>query len=239
MTRADLDKRPDEVAEMFDALAQRYDLLNDILSMGQVRLWRRTVARIVGAKNGDRVLDLAAGTGTSTATFTAAGADAVACDFSLGMLRAGRKRQTHTDFVAGDALRLPFADRAFDVVTISFGLRNIADTVAACAEMRRVTKPGGRLVVCEFSTITFKPLDKIYRRYVAGVLPAIARRVARNPEAYEYLAESIADWPSQPHLAAKIERAGWSSVRWRDLDLGAVAIHVGRNPGAGAHPMED
>jgi len=237
MARADLDKRPGDVAAMFDAIAGRYDLLNDLLSMGQVRLWRRAVARITGASPGDRVLDLAAGTGTSSLTFTAAGADCVACDFSLGMLRAGKSRldgsQRESEpgrlgFVAGDALRLPFRDGAFDAVTISFGLRNVADPLAGLAEMRRVTRPGGRLVVCELSAITIAPADMLYRRYLLNVLPAIARRAARNPEAYEYLAESIVDWPAQPELAGLIKTAGWSAVRWRNLSVGAVAVHVAR-----------
>jgi demethylmenaquinone methyltransferase/2-methoxy-6-polyprenyl-1,4-benzoquinol methylase len=237
MARAELDKQPGEVAAMFDGIAPRYDRLNDILSMGQVRLWRRAVARITGARPGERVLDLAAGTGTSTLTFTATGADAVACDFSLGMLQAGHAKigrgpqgsgQGELGWVAGDALRLPFRDGAFDAVTISFGLRNVADTVAALAEMRRVTRPGGRLVVCEFSAITIAPVDMLYRRYLLHVLPAIARRTARNPEAYEYLAESIVDWPAQRELAGLITAAGWSAVRWRDLSLGAVAVHVAR-----------
>jgi demethylmenaquinone methyltransferase / 2-methoxy-6-polyprenyl-1,4-benzoquinol methylase len=240
MARADLDKRPAEVAAMFDTVAGRYDLLNDILSAGQVRLWRRAVARIIGTGPGDRVLDLAAGTGTSSLTFTATGADCVACDFSLGMLRAGRSRvgsgrdggnregHGRLSFVGGDALRLPFRDGSFDAVTISFGLRNVASPTAALTEMRRVTRPGGRLVVCEFSTITIAPLDMLYRRYLIRGLPAIARRTARNPEAYEYLAESIADWPAQRELAGLIEAAGWSAVRWRDLSLGVVAVHVAR-----------
>ncbi len=257
MTRADLDKQPGDVAAMFDGIAERYDLLNDILSAGQVRLWRRAVARITGAGPGNRVLDLAAGTGTSALSFTATGADCVACDFSLGMLRAGRARAaraggppTARDYgrhlrglaggsrgvvppgklslVAGDALRLPFRDEAFDAVTISFGLRNVARPGTALAEMRRVTRPGGRLVVCEFSTITIAPLDMLYRRYLINVLPAIAQRTARNPEAYQYLAESISDWPAQRELAGVIEAAGWSAVRWRDLSLGVVAVHVAR-----------
>jgi demethylmenaquinone methyltransferase/2-methoxy-6-polyprenyl-1,4-benzoquinol methylase len=240
MARADLDKRPGDVAAMFDAIAGRYDLLNDVLSMGQVRLWRRSVARITGARPGEAVLDLAAGTGTSSLTFTGAGADCVACDFSLGMLRVGRARlgvaegsgdgvpAGRLSFAAGDALRLPFRDGAFDAVTISFGLRNVADPGQALAEMHRVTRPGGRLVVCEFSTITIAPVDMLYRRYLIHVLPAIARRTARSPEAYEYLAESITDWPAQRDLAGMIEAAGWSAVRWRDLSMGAVAVHVAR-----------
>src|SRR5690349_14180662 len=245
MPRAELDKRPGDVAAMFDAIAGRYDLLNDILSGGQVRLWRRAVARITCARTGERVLDLAAGTGTSSLTFTATGADCVACDFSIGMLRAGRARLAgaggvrgagsggnrppgRLSFVAGDALRLPFRDGAFDAVTISFGLRNVTDPGAGLSEMRRVTRPGGRLVVCEFSTITIAPADMIYRRYLLNVLPTIARRTARSPEAYEYLAESIVDWPAQRELAGLIEAAGWSAVRWRNLSLGAVAVHVAR-----------
>jgi demethylmenaquinone methyltransferase/2-methoxy-6-polyprenyl-1,4-benzoquinol methylase len=194
------------------------------------------VARIIGAGPGDRVLDLAAGTGTSALSFTATGADCVACDFSLGMLRAGRARLAgrarrgagRLGWAAGDALRLPFRDEAFDAATISFGLRNVADPGAALAEMHRVTRPGGRLVVCEFSTITIAPLDMLYRRYLTRVLPAIARRTARHPEAYTYLAESIVDWPAQRGLAGLIEAAGWSAVRWRDLSLGVVAVHVAR-----------
>ena len=237
MARADLDKQPGDVAAMFDAIAGRYDLLNDILSAGQVRLWRRAVARITGARPGERVLDLAAGTGTSSLTFTATGADAVACDFSLGMLRTGQAKtgagpqqsgQGRLGWVAGDAVRLPFRDGAFDAVTISFGLRNVADPGAGLAEMRRVTRPGGRLVVCEFSAITLAPADMLYRRYLLHALPAIARRTARSPEAYEYLAESIVDWPAQRELAGLIQAVGWSAVRWRNLSLGAVAVHVGR-----------
>jgi demethylmenaquinone methyltransferase/2-methoxy-6-polyprenyl-1,4-benzoquinol methylase len=235
MTRADLEKKPAEVAAMFDALAGRYDLMNDILSMGQVRLWRQTVKRILGAKPGDRVLDLAAGTGTSTVTFAASGADCVACDFSVGMLREGKSRgaqaragEGRVAFAAGDAMRLPFKDDSFDAVTISFGLRNVQGTQAALEEMYRVTRPGGRLVVCEFSRITVPALDMLYRRYLTGVLPEIARRVARNPVAYEYLAESITDWPAQRELAGVIRAAGWSQVKWRDITLGIVAVHVGR-----------
>src|ERR1700693_694526 len=246
MTRADLDKQTGDVAAMFDGIAARYDLLNDILSGGHVRVWRRAVARVAGAGPGAGVLDLAAGTGTSSLSFTATGADCVACDFSLGMLRAGRSRigdgQRREEggrlgWAAGDALRLPFRDGAVDAVAISVGLGNVADPGAALAEMRRVTRPGGRLVVCEFSTITIAPVDMIYRRYLINVLPAIARRTARNAEAYQYLAESVADWPAQRELAGVIEAAGWSAVRWRDLSLGVVAVHVARRaPEASGRP---
>jgi demethylmenaquinone methyltransferase / 2-methoxy-6-polyprenyl-1,4-benzoquinol methylase len=214
------------VAAMFDALAQRYDLLNDVLSMGQVRLWRRRVARIVAAAHPSYVLDLAAGTGTSTWTFQAHAARAVACDFSLGMLRAGHPPHP----VAGDALNLPFKDGFFDVATISFGLRNVHDTKHALAEMYRVTRPGGRLVIAEFSHIRVRPLNELYQGYLAKGLPTIARKIARNPAAYEYLSESITDWPPQRDLASIIESVGWTSVKWRDLSLGVVAVHVARRP---------
>ncbi len=233
MTRANLDKRPGEVSAMFDKVADRYDLLNDVLSLGQDRLWRRAVARAVDARAGERVLDVAAGTGTSSRAFTAAGADCVACDFSLGMLTvgAGRGRRPGLRFVAGDAMRLPFADEAFDAVTISFGLRNVADHQAALAEFLRITRPGGRLVVCEFGQLPWPRLNAVYEAYLAGALPAVARRLSGNPAAYEYLAESIQDWPAQPELARRIAAAGWSAVRWRDLSLGVVAIHQAHRAG--------
>jgi demethylmenaquinone methyltransferase/2-methoxy-6-polyprenyl-1,4-benzoquinol methylase len=237
MTRASLDKRPDEVAAMFDRTAERYDLVNDVLSLGQDRLWRRAVARALGTSGavGARVLDLAAGTGTSARAFAADGARCVACDFSLGMLRVGARRRLdapgqRVSFVAGDALALPFGSEIFDAVTISFGLRNVADPGAALREMLRVTRPGGRLVVCEFSHLPVAPADALYRRYLAAALPAVARRVSSNPDAYEYLAESIAAWPDQRELAERIGAAGWSAVRWRNLSFGVVALHVGHRP---------
>jgi demethylmenaquinone methyltransferase / 2-methoxy-6-polyprenyl-1,4-benzoquinol methylase len=216
---------------MFDAVADRYDVLNDILSAGQDRHWRRVVARLVAARPGNLVLDLAAGTGTSSRAFTAAGARCVACDFSLGMLRAGARHPAErVSFVAGDALDLPFADQAFDVVTISFGLRNVADPDAALAELLRVTRPGGRLVICEFSHLPHPLLDHAYQRYLAATLPAIARVVSPNASAYAYLAESIKAWPAQSDLADRIAAAGWTRVTWRNLSTGIVAVHVARRP---------
>ena len=218
---------------MFDAVADRYDLLNDVLSLGQDRRWRSAVARLVAAGPGDLVLDIAAGTGTSAKAFTRSGAQCVACDFSLGMLSVGASRwRGSVSFVASDALALPFTGQTFDVVTISFGLRNVADPDAALAEMLRVTKPGGRLVVCEFSHLPSRWLDGPYQRYLAAALPAIASRLSRNPAAYAYLAESIKDWPGQDRLADRIANAGWSAVRWRNLTFGVVAVHVGRRPRA-------
>ncbi len=225
MTRAQLDKQPHDVAAMFDDVAERYDLTNDVLSLGQTRLWRRAVVAAVDAKPGESVLDLAAGTGTSSAPFEAAGAVVVPCDFSLGMLRVGKQRQPSLAFTAGDALHLPFADATFDVVTISFGLRNVSDTSAALVEMLRVTRPGGRLVVCEFSHPTWGPFRTVYVEYLMRALPPTARAVSSNPEAYVYLAESIRAWPDQPALASLIAGAGWRGAAWRNLSGGIVAVH--------------
>jgi demethylmenaquinone methyltransferase/2-methoxy-6-polyprenyl-1,4-benzoquinol methylase len=222
-----LDKEPHEVAAMFDDVAERYDFTNDVLSLGQARAWRRAVAEAVDARPGERILDLAAGTGTSSIPFQQAGASVVACDFSLGMLNVGRSRNTELDFAAADAMRLPFRDGAFDAVTISFGLRNIVDTTAALREMRRVTKPGGRLLVCEFSHPTNGPFRTVYMEYLMRAMPPIARRVCSNPEAYVYLAESIRAWPDQRGLATLIQASGWSRVAWRDLTGGIVALHRG------------
>jgi demethylmenaquinone methyltransferase / 2-methoxy-6-polyprenyl-1,4-benzoquinol methylase len=212
---------------MFDAVAARYDLTNDVLALGQNRRWRKAVARAVAARPGERVLDLAAGTGTSSEPFAAAGAFTVPCDFSLGMLAEGKRRVAWLPFTAGDATRLPFADGAFDAVTISFGLRNVQDTDAALREMLRVTRPGGRLVVCEFSHPTWPPFRTLYSEYLMRALPPTARRVSSAPDAYVYLAESIRAWPDQPALAARLLRAGWRSVGWRNLSGGIVALHRG------------
>jgi demethylmenaquinone methyltransferase / 2-methoxy-6-polyprenyl-1,4-benzoquinol methylase len=235
MTRAQLDKKPADVSAMFDKVADRYDLLNDALSLGMDRRWRRVVARAVGAGPGQLVLDLAAGTGTSARAFARAGAQCVACDFSFGMLSVGaRRRAAGLSFVAGDALALPFRDGTFDVVTISFGLRNVADTGQALAELLRVTRPGGRLVICEFSHLPARRLNALYEQYLTRGLPVIARRLSGNAEAYDYLAESIRDWPAQQELAGKIARAGWSGVSWRNLTLGVVALHEARRRDAPA-----
>jgi len=227
VTRADLGKSPADVARMFDAVAPRYDVTNDVLSLGQDRRWRRVVARLVGARPGDRVLDLAAGTGTSSEPFAAVGARVVPCDFSLGMLRVGKPRRHDMAFTAGDATRLPFADGVFDAVTMSFGLRNVVDVDAALREMLRVTRPGGRLVVCEFSHPTWRPFRTVYVEYLMRALPAVARRTSSNPDAYVYLAESIRAWPDQTGLAARIRASGWQQVGWRNMSGGIVALHYG------------
>lgn len=224
MSRASLDKDPRAVASMFDGVARRYDLTNTVLSAGRDRSWRRATGALLRARPGEKVLDLAAGTAVSTVELAKSGAWCVAADFSAGMLAAGHRRDVPK--VVADATRLPFADGVFDAVTISFGLRNIADPEAALREMARVTRCGGRLVVCEFSTPSRRWFATVYKEYLMRALPALARAVSSNPDAYVYLAESIRAWPDQAALAQQIGRAGWSAVRWRDLTGGVVALHT-------------
>ncbi|CAB4759098.1 unannotated protein [freshwater metagenome] len=228
MARADLDKQPTDVRRMFDAVAKRYDVTNDVLSLGMDRRWRTEVVDAVSPVPGERVLDLAAGTGTSSVPFHDKGATVVPCDFSLGMLRVGKQARPHLPFTAGDGTKLPFADDTFDAVTISFGLRNIVDPVAGLREMLRVTRPGGRLVVCEFSHPTWSPFRTAYVEYLMRALPPVARAVSSSPDAYVYLAESIRAWPDQAGLAALLQEAGWTGVEWRNLTGGIVALHRAR-----------
>ena len=226
VTRADLGKQPHEVAEMFDGVARRYDLTNTVLSFGRDRGWRRATRTALGLRPGERVLDVGAGTGVSTEELARSGAYAVGADLSIGMLRAGRRARPAVPLLAGDALRLPFADGTFDAVAISFALRNVVDTGAALGELARVTRPGGRLVVCEFSHPTNPAFRTAYLSYLMRSLPAVARSVSSNPDAYVYLAESIRAWPDQVGLAARIAQAGpWTRVGWRNLTAGIVALH--------------
>ncbi|WP_435299341.1 demethylmenaquinone methyltransferase [Timonella sp. A28] len=227
MSRASLDKKPQEVASMFDAIAAKYDVTNDVISLGQDRAWRRATVAAVDPKPGERILDLAAGTGTSSEPFDAAGALVVPCDFSFGMLSVGKERRPDLSFVAGDATRLPFADDSFDAATISFGLRNVAETGQALAELHRVVKPGGRVVICEFSTPTWAPFRKVYSQYIMKALPKMAGVVTRNSGSYDYLAESIEQWPTQEELGALMQEAGWRKVAFRNLSGGIVALHRG------------
>lgn len=230
MSRASMDKQPHEVAEMFDGIAHRYDVTNDVMSLGQDRRWRTATIRALDVSAGMRVLDLAAGTGTSSVPLADAGVEVVPCDFSYGMLAVGKRRRPDLGFVAGDATKLPFADASFDAVTISFGLRNVVDTSGALREMLRVTRPGGRLVVCEFSHATLAPFRTVYENYLMRALPAIARVVSKETDAYTYLAESIRSWPDQVALGSLLRGAGWREVAFRNLSGGIVALHRGTRP---------
>jgi demethylmenaquinone methyltransferase/2-methoxy-6-polyprenyl-1,4-benzoquinol methylase len=232
VSKADLSKQPAQVAAMFDEVAPTYDKTNDLLSFGQSRLWRGIVAKAVDPKSGQSVLDMAAGTGSSTAAFARPGVRLVAGDFSEGMLAQGRKRHPEIEFVFADATKLPFKAQEFDATTISFGLRNVVDVEAALSEMFRVTKPGGRIVICEFSKVTNPVLRPFYNFYLRKVLPAFSSLASKTPEAYAYLSESIDAWPDQRTLAAKIEKAGYQKVTFRNLSFGIVAIHVGFKPKA-------
>lgn len=223
--RASLDKQPHEVAVMFDGVARRYDLTNTVLSFGRDRGWRRATRQALALQPGDVVLDVGAGTGVSTAELARSGAYAVGSDISLGMLQAGRRVRPDVPLLAGDALALPFPDATFDAVTISFALRNVVDTDPALRELARVTRPGGRLVVCEFSHPTSAAFRTVYLSYLMRSLPAVARAVSSNPDAYVYLAESIRAWPDQAGLAERISEAGWGRVKWRNLTGGIVALH--------------
>ncbi|HEX6869869.1 MAG TPA: demethylmenaquinone methyltransferase [Micromonosporaceae bacterium] len=225
MSRASLDKQPHEVAAMFDGVAAAYDRTNTVLSFGQDRLWRRATREALDLRPGQRCLDLAAGTGVSAEELGRSGAYVVGADLSLGMLRVGHRVRPTVPLLAADALALPFADATFDAVTISFGLRNIVDTKGALAELARVTRPGGRLVVCEFSAPVNAAFRRVYLGYLMRALPAVARRVSSNPDAYVYLAESIRAWPRQAELATVIGSSGWGSVGWRNLSGGIVALH--------------
>jgi demethylmenaquinone methyltransferase/2-methoxy-6-polyprenyl-1,4-benzoquinol methylase len=209
---------------MFDSVADSYDKTNDLLSFGQARLWRGKVARAVNAKAGEQILDIAAGTGTSSMAFLSEGVRVVAADFSKGMLEVGKKKYPKLEFVFADAMKLPFKDQEFDVVTMSFGLRNVQDHKVALGEFLRVLKPGGRLVICEFSHVP-GPLGVLYRFYLKYFLPKISALFSKSPEAYDYLAESIEAWPNQKDLAQDIANVGFSQVGYKNLSFGIVALH--------------
>ena len=226
MTRADLGKDPSSVSAMFDEVASAYDKTNDLLSLYQSRLWRRSLKAAVAPKSGERILDIAAGTGTSSMALRVPGAEVVAADFSKGMIAEGKRRYPDLEFVFADAMKLPFKKPEFHAVTMSFGLRNVQDHKVALGEFHRVLLPGGRLVICEFSRVRGL-FGTLYRWYLRNVLPIVARLLSKNPEAYSYLADSIKAWPSQDELAQDIRDAGFSDVSYRNLTFGIVAIHTG------------
>jgi demethylmenaquinone methyltransferase/2-methoxy-6-polyprenyl-1,4-benzoquinol methylase len=212
---------------MFDDVAHRYDFLNDLLSLGRTKAWRRVVTSIIGPKPGMKILDIAAGTGSSSRPLVDKGAEVTALDFSHGMIEQGRKQNKNINFAQGDALKLPFEDNSFDVTTISFGLRNTSNTDKALKEALRVTKDGGRIVVAEFSHPVNPIFKKIYLNYLMKALPVIVKKISKNPDAYIYLAESIRAWPDQAELASIMRDSGFKSVAWQDLTFGIVAVHIG------------
>jgi len=224
VSKPDLSKQPAAVSAMFDEVAQNYDLTNDLLSFGQSRFWRGKVRKAIAPKSGEKILDIAAGTGTSSMALLGPGIKVVAADFSKGMLEVGKKRYPELEFAFADAMNLPFKDAEFDVVTMSFGLRNVQDHKVALKEFLRVLKPEGRLVICEFSEVP-GVLGILYRFYLKNVLPRISRLFSKAPAAYSYLAESISAWPNQKQLAKDIEAAGFKSASYKNLTFGVVALH--------------
>jgi len=227
VVRANLNKDPDDVSKMFDDVANRYDFLNDLLSLGRTKAWRRVVTSIIAPKPGMKILDIAAGTGSSSRPLVDKGAEVTALDFSQGMIEQGRKQNKNIKFVQGDALKLPFEENSFDITTISFGLRNTSSTEIALKEALRVTKDGGRIVVAEFSHPVNPIFKKIYLNYLMKALPVIVKKISKNPDAYIYLAESIRAWPDQAELASIMRDSGFKSVAWQDLTFGIVAVHIG------------
>ena len=227
VVRANLNKDPDDVSKMFDDVANRYDFLNDLLSLGRTKAWRRAVTSIIAPKPGMKILDIAAGTGSSSRPLVDKVAEVTALYFSQGMIEQGRKQNKNINFVQGDALKLPFEDNSFEVTTISFGLRNTSNTEIALKEALRVTKDGGRIVVAEFSHPVNPIFKKIYLNYLMKALPVIVKKISKNPDAYIYLAESIRAWPDQAELASIMRDSGFKSVAWQDLTFGIVAVHIG------------
>ena len=209
---------------MFDDVANAYDKTNDLLSFGQAKLLRKKVLEKVDPQSGEKILDIAAGTGTSSMALKLPGVEVVAADFSKGMLAEGKKRYPELEFVFADAMKLPFKNNEFDVVTMSFGLRNVQDRDKALGEFLRVLKPGGRLVICEFSHVPGL-LGVFYRAYLTLILPLVSRLASKTPAAYSYLSESIVAWPKQAELAKDIAKAGFSKTQWKNLSFGVVAIH--------------
>ena len=226
MSKADLEKKPAEVAAMFDSVADSYDRTNDLLSFGQDRLWRKKVLKEVNPKAGQTILDLAAGTGSSSIVFKLQGVKVIASDFSEGMLAVGRKRHPELEFVYADATALPFKNESVDAVTISFGLRNVVNPQKAIKEMLRVLKPGGVVVICEFSHVNAPIVGALYRWYLRNVLPILSKALAKNKGAYDYLAESIAAWPKQEVLVDWLSDAGFTNAKYKNLSLGIVALHI-------------
>ncbi|MGA2872516.1 MAG: class I SAM-dependent methyltransferase [Candidatus Dormibacteria bacterium] len=230
---------PEAVRGMFAELAGRYDLLNSLLSQGQDRRWRRRAAQLTRTVSGDRVLDVCSGTGALTRLLcqrVAPGGEVVGLDLTEAMIEVARIRAPGVQFVVGDACHLPFPDGHFDAATMAFGLRNICAKQLALAELRRVLRPDGRVVILEFSTVV-SPLRASYAWYSRHLIPRIAAVVLGRDGAYRYLTESIAAFPPPRAVSGWLLQAGFDRVRHHSMTGGVVALHVARRPsGAGGHP---
>ena len=231
-------EKPSLVRGIFDSVADRYDLMNDLMSAGIHRLWKAAMVDWLNPRAGQQFLDAAGGTGDIARRILerlGPGGEhrsrVVVCDLTPRMLAVGRDRSIDRgilaglDWVSGAAESLPFPDRRFDAYTIAFGLRNVTDLDAALAEARRVLKPGGRFLCLEFSHVTLPPLARIYDLYSFGVLPGLGQIVTRDRDAYQYLVESIRRFPTQQELAGRIEKAGLGQVKFRNLTGGVAALH--------------
>lgn len=232
----DKDEKEERVAEVFHSVASKYDVMNDVMSMGVHRLWKRTMIELTGARKGQTALDLAGGTGEIAMKVAKRVGDeghVVLSDINSSMLEEGRKRVINSGFGGMISFKLinaeeiPFPDNTFDLVTISFGLRNVTDKLKALKEMRRVTKPGGRTVVMEFSKPVAPGLAPIYDFYSFKALPLMGKIIANDEDSYRYLAESIRMHPDQETMKAMMLEAGFDEVEYKNLTGGIVAIHRG------------
>ena len=220
---------------VFTRVANRYDLMNDLMSAGIHRLWKDAMMDWLAPRPGQRLLDVAGGTGDVAFRFLkrAPGASAVVCDMTEAMLVAGRQRADaekmaeSLDWVVGDAMALPFPSNSFDVYTISFGIRNVTRIADALAEAYRVLRPGGRLMVLEFSQIPNDLMQKVYDLYSFNIIPVMGQIVAGDCDSYQYLVESIRKFPDQESFAAMIRQAGFGQVKYRNLTMGVAALHSG------------
>jgi len=224
------------VARVFESVAPRYDLMNDLMSGGVHRLWKNALIDVLNPRRGEKFLDVAGGTGDIAfriAERVGDGADITVCDINPAMLGVGRDRAVDRGLLrgltwtTGDAEALPFPDRSFDCYTIAFGLRNVTDIDKALREARRVLRPGGRFYCLEFSKVTSAPVGRVYDAYSERALPFFGRIVARDAESYRYLHESIRRFPPQRELARRMGEAGFERVAWRNMTLGVVALHSG------------
>jgi demethylmenaquinone methyltransferase/2-methoxy-6-polyprenyl-1,4-benzoquinol methylase len=228
--RAQLDKDPSDMMDMFSHVAPRYDLMNDVASMGQDRWWRHHTLDALAPQEGEIILDLAAGTGASSLPIARAGATVVATDLTEAMVKIGKRRYPQQSFVVGDALKLPYADASFDAATMSFGLRNVVNPGIVLAELCRVVRPGGTLVICEFSRPPSAVTRFMYRLWLKVAIPLVSKLASSHAPAYSYLSESILNWPDQRRLATMLELAGWTKIQWRNLTGGIVALHRAVRP---------
>lgn len=223
------------VEGVFSSVASRYDVMNDVMSLGIHRVWKDAMMDWLAPRNGQRLLDVAGGTGDIAFRFLrrAPGAEAVVCDMTAAMLEEGQRRAEAAQladrltWVVGDAMALPFEDRSFDIYTISFGIRNVTRIEAALAEAFRVLKPGGRLMVLEFSQLPNDGLQRLYDLYSFNVIPRMGQAIAGDRDSYQYLVESIRRFPDQDRFADMIRAAGFEQVKYRNLSMGIAALHSG------------